>query len=302
MEIIYEDYLKYSNYISRYDLRYWYLENSKSLKVSSFEFESEIEIEKIVQCLREEKITHLIISTYGNCYRVDLTNLKYMPFIESLALDSAGYINTKTLESLPLLKSLWLNENFGEVINLEPLKNLRKLILYSCNNVTGIETICGLHTLKLGKYKEKNLLKLSNLTELEALEFVQPKCESFLGIEKLTKLKCLTVFYASKLLSIDNIKFLTNLEYLDFSNCKKIESFEALNYLVNIINVGISQSADLENVKWIEKMPQLQKATILMTNVIDGDISLLVKVPMHSYTNKKHFNYYENRAGQDIKR
>lgn len=68
--------------------------------------------------------------------------------------------------------------------------------------------------------KELNLAIFSSLNNLNSLELVQTKVCSLNGIQFVTKLKCLTIFYDSELLSLDEISNQKELEYIEFHSCK----------------------------------------------------------------------------------
>jgi hypothetical protein len=53
---------------------------------------------------------------------------------------------------------------------------------------------------------------------------------------------------------------------------------------------------DLENIQFIELMPNLKWLNLMDTNVIDGDMSPLLRHPSLEYsvfTSKKHFSHTE---------
>lgn len=57
----------------------------------------------------------------------------------------------------------------------------------------------------------------------------------------------------------------------------------------------------IENLNFVSNLKALEYFGLVETNVLDGKIDLLVKVPKHGYTNKRKFNYYE-KNGVDIKK
>ena len=72
---------QYKKHLSRYDLRYYPQYGKLLLEVSSFEFESDIEIHVIVNTLKEKNIHHLSINTYLNNYQLNLENLREDAFL-----------------------------------------------------------------------------------------------------------------------------------------------------------------------------------------------------------------------------
>lgn len=301
MKIINMEIEKYKDFPTRYDLRYWKNVQERWIKVSSFEFESEIE--QVVDFLKKEGINSLLIDTFGNNYRINMENLKYLSFIKELSIDSGSYVNIKYLYCLQDLESLWINnDNYGEEIDVSQFKHLKRLILFnSCKNINGLFSLTNLETLKLQKFKECNLTNFSNFPNLTALELVQPQITSLKGIENLKNLKCFTLFYASKLPSLAGIEQLKKLEYLEIRNCKKLLDYDSLRGLESLNRLSINFSGSLQNLNFLVNLKKLDFFGLVDTGVSDGDISLLVKVPSHGYTNKKNFNYL-SKGGKDIKK
>lgn len=301
MKIMDHEFKKYKGFPTRYDLNYWKVDQDRWLRVSSFELESEIE--EIIKKLKEENIYSLSIDTAGNNYRFSLENLKYLTFIKELSIDSGSYVDVESLYLLNELESLWINnENEGEEIDLTRLKSLKKLIVSNtCKKLKGLFFLSNLETLKLQKFKENDLSSFTHMENLTALELVQAKITSLNGIEKMSKLKCLTLFYSPSLISIENIKSLKDLEYLALRVCKKIQKYDAFKYLNKLKQLSISDCSPIANLDFVRNLTNLEWFGLVDTNVIDGKIDLLVKVPEHGYTNKRNFNYVE-RNGIDIKK
>lgn len=292
---------KYQHFPTRYDLQYWKNDKEKWLEVSSFEFENDIAL--IVDSLKKNDIDSITINTFGNSYQINFENFKYLTFVKELSIDSGSYINIDNLYLLENLESLWLNnDNYGEEIDLSKFKSLRKLIVSnSCKNLKGIFNLTNLMTLKLQKFNEIDLTKFNLMEKLTSLELVQSNIYSLNGIEKMKNLKCLTLFYSSKLKCIEKINHLCGLEYLEIRNCKKIENYDMLKKLKNLKRLAIYDCSPINNLTFINYLKKLNFVGLINTNVVDGDIEPLILIENHGYTNKKNFNYY-NKNGLDIKK
>lgn len=290
---------KYKKFPTRYDLQYWKNDNESWLEVSSYEFENDIAL--IAQKLKENNIESIIIRTFGNNYQIDFENLKYISFIRELSIDSGSYINVNNIYRLENMETLWINNtNYGEEIDLKKLKSLKKLIITnSCINLKGLCELPNLITLKLQKFNEIDLTKFEMMNNLTSLELVQSKIRTLDGIEKMKNLKCLTLFYSSKLVSIEKISILKNLEYLEIRDCKKIENYECLKLLKNLKRLSIYDCSTLKDLLFINQLKNLEFIGLINTNVNDGNIEPLIKIKSHGYTNKRNFNYYQLN-GKDI--
>ena len=302
MKITVTDKEQYRKFSTRYDLNYWYQTPDKCLEIQSWELETEIDAVK--QMLVDNNVTYLSIDSQGNNFRIDLANLEHLSFLEYLGLPRGSYVNVKALYNLTNLKSLFIfNDNDGETVDLSNLPTLKRLwIKYSMRNIKGVESLTGLHTLSLQKYKQTDLQLLSNLTNLESLELVTSSIESLDGIAAMSKLKCLTMFYCNKLESLKGVDNLSELEYSKLEMCHSLVDYQylaktpLLKYLF-IYNCGV-----VPNLQWLDNLQSLNYIGLIETDVADGDISHLLRIPTHKYTNKKHFNYFQNKYGVDIKK
>jgi len=292
--------LKYKGIATRYDINYWYYNAIESCKVSSFLFENEID--NVISFMASNKSNSLIIDTCGNYYQVDFSNFQYLPFVKELGLDSCYGKNVEYIYSLTDLEVLWLGDYFGEKIDLSRFKKLKKLVLFgNSSNVYGYENLKDLHTLVIHKYNYDNLKKLCCLEKLVALELVQPKCTSLEEIESLKELKCLTIYNASKLETLSGIENNKNLQYVLLHNCKKIQR---LNYLENnkeLSFIDILNCGTIDSLNFLNRLCKLDDVSFVDTNIVDGDVSPLIGIRIHNYSNKRNFNY-KCISGIDIKK
>lgn len=302
MKIVITEKAQYRKFPTRYDLNYWYQTPDKCLEIQPWELETEIDLVK--QMLLDSNVTYLSIDTQGNNFRVDLANLKHLSFLEYLSLPRGSYVNVAALKFLANLKSLFVfNDNYGETLDLSNLQSLKRLqIKNSMRNIKGIEALSQLHTLSLQKYKQKDLQLLSNLTNLKSFELVQSSIVSLDGIASINNLKCLTLFYCNKLESLKGIDNLSELEYLKLETCKGLGDYQYLAKAPLLNYLFIGSCGIVSNLQWLDNLRNLDYVGLIETDVADGDISHLLRVPTHRYTNKKHFNYFQNKYGVDIKK
>lgn len=302
MQIVNFEMEKYRKFDSRYDLNYWYQIPDEWLKVDYDEFQSEIDI--IVCRLTKENIRGLIIDTHLNKSEFDLSNLQRLSSLEYLSLGCGNYINTKALDNLQNLKSLYIyGENNGECLDLSKLRCLKRLIICnSMHNIVGIENLTGLETLKLQKFMRNDLQSIKGLSSLTALELIQPRIVSLKGIEELKNMQCLTLFYCSKLTSLEYISELTELKHLQLRNCSKLTNYTYLGQCKLLKYLSIMNCGPIGDLQWMQTLNGLKFIGLVETNVLSGDVSPMLNVPDHRFTNKKNFNYYQNSKGIDIKR
>ncbi|MBR3249545.1 MAG: hypothetical protein IKF83_02470 [Clostridia bacterium] len=178
---------------------------------------------------------------YYNNSKIDLSVLKKLNKLEWLSV-----FNLKDVTSLSVLTNIkklsieTTSENFEEKLKIiSRLSNLEYLYIYDINTDVDIDELTSLNNLKQLsldssgsniKINLDNIEKLNNLTELSLRNF---NYENFNSIEKLSKLKSLTLSTRfDEKLDIDTISKLNNLEQLS------IEEFvDDVNWLSDLTNL-----------------------------------------------------------------
>ena len=110
------------------------------------------------------------------------------------------------------------------------------------------------------------------------------------------------MFYCSKLSSLKGVEYLSKLEYLKLETCKALSDYHFLADAQLLKYLFIGSCGTVNDLKWLHNLKRMNYIGLIDTDVTDGDVSCLLSVPDHRYTNKKHFNYYQNKYGVDIKR
>lgn len=140
----------------------------------------------------------------SNC-DVDIAALRQCLQLKSLVIDG-NIIHSETLQVLPNLRSLSINNTFGKnQVDLSQVQQLRILYIQKPGrNIIGFEKIAGLQELCIWNYipKSRNLAALSALKNLESLALIQPRIDSLDGIEECSALKRLEIFRSRTLKDI----------------------------------------------------------------------------------------------------
>jgi hypothetical protein len=77
-----------------------------------------------------------------------------------------------------------------------------------------------------------------------------------------------------------------------------------LSKCIHLERLVLMKVPDLENIQFIELMPNLKWLNLVDTNVIDGDMSLLLHHPSLEFavfTSKKHFSHTEAQVRAVLK-
>lgn len=154
-----------------------------------------------------------------------------------------------------------------------------------------------LRQLRLWKFNpdSNDLSTLANIRRLEDLEIVQSTITSLDGVETLEDLRILDFAYTPKLRSLAALKKCEDgLRTLSFERSKNLQSYRPLASLTRLKDLRLSSCMDMPNLKWTRGMDALEFFSFVETNVVDGDLSPLLKLPRLLYVgtvDKRHYNY-----------
>lgn len=167
-------------------------------------------------------------------------------------------------------------------------------------------TISDIEYLILWHHKQSNLGNIVDIPEsLLYLELNWSNIQNFIGIEKLNKLKRLELHYCTKLESDIGLSTLANtLEHLHINQSKKFVPTKELLSLKNLRVLCLNSCGNLENLNFLSEFPNLIDFRFVNTNVIDGDLTPILKHPSIrsvGFLNKRHYNVSENSMNSSLK-
>lgn len=155
---------------------------------------------------------------------VDILPLESCKDISALHL-AGNVLHSEVLEGLPALQILSINNTSNrQKIHIDRLKALRTLwVLKWARNILGIENTRTLRELRLWNYcpKSRDLSEINQLQELADLELISPRIDSLDGVEQLSSLKRIGIFYSRTLKDISALDK-CNIEKIEFEHCPKI--------------------------------------------------------------------------------
>lgn len=196
-----------------------------------------------------------------------LTSLRY--------LNISTYCNTK----IDFTKFPFLEECF-----LEWRKGAESL--FHCKTLNKLYINC---------YKGKNADPFSNLKDLKSLKIGNSPIDNIEGLRHLHQLKELGLYYLRKLTSLQGIENLVHLEVLDLKTCRKVNSLAEIEKLINLKKLFFINMGEIDSIKVLEKLPNLEWVLFYeSTNILDGDLTPLTKLPRLSrlaFQNRRHYTH-----------
>ena len=153
------------------------------------------------------------------------------------------------------------------------------------------------------KSKEKNLVNLPSADDLQYLELNWSNSTTLRGINKYKKLKRLELHMMTKLESGIGLESISEtLEFLHIDGAKKLNINEQLAALKNLKVLRLHSCGDIDNLDFLQHLPNLVSFRFMDTNITNGDIEPILNHPSLSdvcFINKRHFNL-KNDAVDDI--
>ncbi len=168
---------------------------------------------------------------------------------------------------------------------------------------------CGeLRTLRAWGFRstEPGLLALANCARLERLSLVRPGIESIDGVEALEDLRYLHLAYAPKIEDLTPLAAPTvDLRELSLTNLKRISDYAPLAAIRRLRRLKISKCAAMEDLAWTRGMDYLDFISFVETNVLSGDLSPLLSLPLLRYAgagNRRNYSHSDDELNTLLNR
>jgi len=221
--------------------------------------------------------------------------LRDLPFLERLSLTAIGLRDVTPLYDLPNLQVLTLN-GITPKIDFPRFTKLQHLM---CSwNARAFSRLLHCVTLKqlgLDNFTGADFHAFAALKALENIGFAYTRLESLAGIERLQKLRRLSLGPANRLETLEHLEACSGLRELDIEAAKKLSRLDPLSHLRKLENICFNTCPNLESLLPLKSLPELQLFALLgTTSVADGDLSVLLtwpKLKHASIRDQKHYNH-----------
>jgi hypothetical protein len=248
-------------------------------------------LENYVDYINRHQITSLVIKESMGYKHLDINFLYSCPGVENLIIDCHYDLDITSIEHLKSLKSLLSNAKPKKSICLDKLPKLESISIEFYKNWKGIENCKSLREIALYKYKIESLETFSLLQNLEEIRLIQGDIKTLKGITSFKKLKSFKGHNLSRLEKLDFGEGLENLEQIEFSMCKKIYDFDDVKSMKNLKSLILSECDKVKSIKFISELTLLERCTVWLSDITDGDMSPFLNIQEISFTNKKHYSH-----------
>jgi hypothetical protein len=226
----------------------------------------------------------------------DLSFLKDFPDLLFLEIDGhKQHIDPRHLDGLANLRGLKISTAIGGV-DFSCFPELEVFWGDWHPDNRGIARCHELRRLNISHYNppSRDLAEFAGLVRLEDLGLVQTNIASLAGIEALEDVRSLDIAYAPKLESLAALANHASLREIDFETVKQIQSYEPLAKIPCLRRLLLFKCASMPDLQWIAGLQHLDFFTFVETNVTDGDLSPLLKLPrlrVAGTLGKKHYSH-----------
>lgn len=159
----------------------------------------------------------------------------------------------------------------------------------------------GLRKLFVNRFGGSSADQFGRLTNLESLAILGSPIKSLEGLGNLTKMRSLRIGALRVLGTLKGIQDLTQLYRLEINMCRKIRSIEEISQLVNLRELYLDNLGDIKSLSPLGSLNQLKRLTFVeSTNIVDGDLSVLQRLPnleLVAFQNRKHYSHRREQFG-----
>ena len=143
--------------------------------------------------------------------------------------------------------------------------------------------------------KEKNLNDLIYYKNIKYLELNSSSLKNFETFQNIQTIKRLDLHYCTKLLTDFGISKLKNsLQILHVNQSKKFTFKTELIELKNLKVLSLNNCGEIENLDFLENLPDLIDFRFVNTNIKSGDLNPIIKhkkIKSVGFLNKRHYSH-----------
>ncbi len=256
-------------------------------------------LNEYINYINENKIDTLLLGTEREEPIENLNFLKKCPHI-----DGIGFLDSfKDFSGLFYLTKLTNLEVPEGKLDLSHFKHLEVLSGDWDKRISGLNHCKSMKEIHVDKFnpKSKDFSEMEGLDNLEKIYITYSSVSNLKGLKNLYKLKDITFNYFRNLESIKDLP--VHLEELEMESCKKIKDHDTLSHLKKLEKLIMSKCGETPSLEFIKKMPKLKFFSFVDTNVLDGDMTLLLESGLEyaGFLNKRHYSHSSEEINDLLK-
>jgi len=249
------------------------------------------DVEAILRAYKQSGIDGISLSSRDGCSEESLKALREFEGLKILLIRDLPNMSMRALKFFPDLEEISLDIT-KQPLDLSLLPSLKRLTCDWSPNLLQNSNLSRLTSLRISKFKSVNndLSDFPFLPNLQELELVQSTIAGLNGISQFAGLKQIELHYLSKLTTLDGLN-LPELTAFFASGCKKLADHEQLAACVNLEDLKLHECGAMKSVHFVDSLKKLKTFRFIKTDVLDGDLSPLLRLDDVYFTEKRHFSH-----------
>jgi len=254
-----------------------------------------------------EGLAGIHLSSMGAYKAPDVEFLQHYPHVRAVAVSEAASLDLSGLRHLRHLRALSLpadRQGIGpdRAIGLRQFQELEEFGGEWSPKLELGSDVLRLKTLHLWKYRSKtnDLTGFPELPSLQKLTLLQAGMTHLEGAGRLRNLRELEFYACRRLVSVEGIAALADspLERLTLERCRQVADYRALASLRRLKSLALVTGADIPSLEFLSGCSRLEGFGFFETNVVDGDLTPLLRHPSLTFVGSLDKRHYSHRVAE----
>jgi len=245
--------------------------------------------------MAKESIREITINYARGFTGSDIGFLRRLDFLEGLDLTAYNVDDLSPINELHNLRSIALGCASKTLIDFDNFPRLERCYIMRQTRTKGLFERQGLTHLSYNPFPAADAERLGALCLLQHLSLGQSSMADVKGLGVLHELRFLGLGLMRELNSLAGIEHLHHLEELRIQTCRKLRNINEVAHLHNLRRLWVENCGEIESLKPVESLVLLERIILTdSTNILDGDISPLTKLPYLKdvrFANRRHYTH-----------
>lgn len=251
--------------------------------------------DEIASDLASLKIMELELNYAKGWRGSDLSFLSNFPWLQRFKITDFKITSVDPVHELQELRSLEIATYCDTELRFSIFPMLVDCSLEWRDGAISLFDCLSLEALFVNRYTGKNADLFGRLTKLQSLAILNAPLENIRGLSSLKELRSLRLANLERLASLEGIESLKRLEELEINTCRAIRDLDALRHLSQLRVINLNNNGKISNLKPLEHLDKLETVNFYeSTDIADGDLSPLTRLPRlsrSSFKNRKHYSH-----------
>jgi len=250
-------------------------------------------------CVRSYMIQNdvrgLILNYARGWVREDLSFLEALSFLEGFQIIERNIDDISGLHVLHRLKYLKIATYCRTAIDFSCFPELEDCFLEWRPRAKSLFSCTSLKQLYVNCYKGNSTLPLGSLVNMESLTIGNGPVKDLEGLSNLPRLNALNLRGLRKLSSLDGVEVLQTLTELRLESCRAFHTIDPVGHLHRLKEFHLINAGDIESLAPLAGLEEVEAFYLFGgTNVLDGDMSVLLTLPRLKKVALQHSRHYSH--------